>query len=671
MTAQQPAGPVRGTILLLSPDTALCRTLQPHFAVRGLLLRCVKSPPEAAQEIYGGGIDPEPPPLLLVLIDQRVFPRADLFARLSAAPASGHPRPLLVGLGQTENLGARAAALRAGAAACLPLDQPPAELAARAAALAAPPGGAPERVLVVDDQPVSALFAARVLERAGMTVTQVHDPLEVLPALGRFAPDLVLMDLHMPGISGLELTAVIREQERFADLPIVFLSVELEASRQLDALRVGADDFLAKPVPPPRLVACVRQRLARARHRALVRATAAPPPPAVADPPGLVDRNRLFARLDQLINARAGDWVVVYLELPPDVPGVQPLAAAVAARAGAGVGALAAGVDEHGLAVLVRSGQGRSCGAFAEALGRLVRAALPGRPGEGMPSLGVGWCTVPAGGGESVTLVSRARKAARVSLSHHDGRARGYSRAAADPVLEAVAAERFQLLFQPMLPLRSAVAERYEATPRVAMPDGELLAPAAFMPAVQRAGRSAAVDHWLLTAGLDALCERRDLGQPVALFLHQSCQSLSDDGWVDALRAAISARDLVHFRPVIQFEASELAEHLEVAAQRAARLGTLGIRLCLNGLSDDASGLRVLDTLPAAYARLSRNLLGAPAPRLRALVERAHERRVRVIMTGVAGPESIAALHLAGVDLLQGPYIAPPGEAMDFEFTEG
>jgi DNA-binding response OmpR family regulator len=123
-------------------------------------------------------------------------------------------------------------------------------------------------VLVVDDQPVAALFAARVLESAGMLTERVGDPLAVLDALDAFVPDLVLMDLHMPGASGIELTRIIREQDRFADLPIVFLSAELDAEQQMAALRVGGDDFLAKPVAPDHLVACVRQRLARARERA-------------------------------------------------------------------------------------------------------------------------------------------------------------------------------------------------------------------------------------------------------------------------------------------------------------------------------------------------------------------------------------------------------------------
>ena len=677
MNAQSPIRSARGSVLLLSTDGTLFEAMAPHFADFALTLEACGTPAQVSRRVRGPDRPGagRPPPLL-VLIDLRAFPHVDEVASLVADRWAGQgAQPLLVCLGQTENLRQRLTAMRVGAVACLPRDLTAAELAARAAALAGPADGAPERVLVVDDQPVAALFAARVLEQAGVATEQVHDPLLVLSAIERFAPDLVLMDLHMPGASGIELTAVIREQERFADLPILFLSVELDPARQLDALRVGGDDFLAKPVAPQLLVASVRQRLARARHRAQVRRAA--PLPALAT--GVIDRERLLARLDHLIHARSGTWGLVYLEQATgEVAALQRLAATLAARAGAD--ALAARVGECGVAALVRGGDPQPFGVFAETLGQVVRADLQGAAGAAVvPAFGVGWCAVPAGGGESVTLVSRARKAARISLHRHQGRAEGYRKAssapatlmASGPIPAAVAAAQFQLLFQPMVPLRATAAERYEATLRLALPDGELLGPGAFTPAATQAGQAAWIDHWLLTTGLDALRARLVAKRPVVLFLHQSFAAAADDAWVEWLRDEISARDLVRFRPVIQWEVADVDRHLELAERRAGQLWTLGIRLCLNGLAEGEPGARVLERVPVSYVRLARAAgLGLPAERLRVLVHAVHTRRARVIVTGVGGPAAIAPLHSAGVDLIQGPYIHPPTEAMDFDFAD-
>ena len=158
----------------------------------------------------------------------------------------------------------------------------PEALSGRLLALCGAAEGAPYRVLVVDDQEVAALFATRVLEKAGMQVRALADALTLLEALAEFRPDLILMDLHMPGADGLELTQIIRQQEGFLTTPVVFLSGEVDPNRQMDALRVGGDDFLAKPVAVDRLVDTVRRRIEAARLAA--RRTPAPATDAAAGP---------------------------------------------------------------------------------------------------------------------------------------------------------------------------------------------------------------------------------------------------------------------------------------------------------------------------------------------------------------------------------------------------
>ena len=668
MTPIDPAREPRGSVLFLGADLALSAALDPHLAGFGLALETFAVPAELRQRlatpVAPGSARPRP---VLALIDLRAFPTSEALAGLGAAAAGeGSPLPLVC-LGPPGELAPRVAALHAGAAACLAVDLPGADLAARLAALVGPGEGAAARVLVVDDQPVAALFAARVLEQAGMVTESVSDPFVVLSALERFVPDLVLMDLHMPGVSGIELTGVIRAQERFADLPILFLSAELDPARQLEALRIGGDDFLAKPVPAARLLACVRERLVRARHRAAVRAA---PPDA-----GAAGREHLLARLDRLLQSQSGaDWALVYLELEGDAAALARLAAAVSARAGAE--ALVALAGAQGVGVLLRGGTWCPFRTAAQALAETVRTDLATGAAP-VPRFGVGWCALPDGGGESVTLVSRARKAACISLQAKQGRAQGYvnsprpeAAGARDPLLTAIAAGQFQLLFQPMVPLHATAAERYEATLRLVGPHGELLAPGVFGPVALRAGQAARIDRWLLAAGLDALQARRAAGRPVELFLHQSIAA-ADDDWVERVRDEISARDLIQCRPVIQWQLADADRHLDLAARLAVHLSRLGIRLCLNGVAAGERGERVLAHLPVAYVRLAREAVrGLADARLQGLFGALRGRKTLVIATGVEGPEAITPLYSAGVDLVQGPYVQPPTETMDFDFAD-
>src|SRR3546814_2355345 len=88
---------------------------------------------------------------------------------------------------------------------------------------------------------------------------------EVMATMEQFRPDLVLTDLHMPGLDGAEITALIRAHAAFAHTPIVFLTGDPDPETQFEVLQVGADDFLTKPVRPRHLIAAVESRVRRAR----------------------------------------------------------------------------------------------------------------------------------------------------------------------------------------------------------------------------------------------------------------------------------------------------------------------------------------------------------------------------------------------------------------------
>jgi diguanylate cyclase (GGDEF)-like protein len=120
-------------------------------------------------------------------------------------------------------------------------------------------------ILVVDDDALLAEAYALALRRAGMLVSMVSDPARASEALAAAHPDLILMDMQMPGVDGIELAKVIRQTRRHLSVPIVFLSAEQDSARQIQARRLGGDDFIAKPVDLDRLVTLIKLRAERAR----------------------------------------------------------------------------------------------------------------------------------------------------------------------------------------------------------------------------------------------------------------------------------------------------------------------------------------------------------------------------------------------------------------------
>jgi diguanylate cyclase (GGDEF)-like protein len=123
----------------------------------------------------------------------------------------------------------------------------------------------PYRVLIVDDSRVQANFYAMHMMRAGIVTEILTDPTQALHTLREFNPDLILLDMYMPDCTGMELAQVIRQVEAYLSVPIVYLSSETDRGKQMEALGLGADDFLAKPIKPAYLISAVASRVERYR----------------------------------------------------------------------------------------------------------------------------------------------------------------------------------------------------------------------------------------------------------------------------------------------------------------------------------------------------------------------------------------------------------------------
>lgn len=120
------------------------------------------------------------------------------------------------------------------------------------------------RILIVDDSESLANYYSLILNQAGMNARAITNPLKLLDELEVFQPDLLLMDVYMPGCTGYELAAVLRQESNYTKIPIIFLSTEEDSEKKLFAISLGGDDFLTKPISPQHLISAVKSRSNRA-----------------------------------------------------------------------------------------------------------------------------------------------------------------------------------------------------------------------------------------------------------------------------------------------------------------------------------------------------------------------------------------------------------------------
>jgi DNA-binding response OmpR family regulator len=126
-------------------------------------------------------------------------------------------------------------------------------------------------ILLIEDEPSIREVVTLYLERAGYKVRSIADGNMAIEELERHPPDLVLLDLMLPGVDGYEITEWLRS---FSEIPLIMLTARREITDRIAGLEMGADDYVIKPFSPQELVSRVRAVLRRSKG---VRSSAGPP----------------------------------------------------------------------------------------------------------------------------------------------------------------------------------------------------------------------------------------------------------------------------------------------------------------------------------------------------------------------------------------------------------
>jgi DNA-binding response OmpR family regulator len=122
------------------------------------------------------------------------------------------------------------------------------------------------RILIVEDDPDIAELVGRYLDKAGFAAERAASGRDALAMIAAKPPDLVVLDLMLPQVDGLEVCRVVRSDPKTSTIPIIMLTARAEESERIVGLELGADDYLTKPFSPNELVARVRALLRRAQR---------------------------------------------------------------------------------------------------------------------------------------------------------------------------------------------------------------------------------------------------------------------------------------------------------------------------------------------------------------------------------------------------------------------
>jgi diguanylate cyclase (GGDEF)-like protein len=282
------------SLLLISGDTDLSTSLEAEAAARGLSVRVIDDTSKLSVELEHARPD-------AVLLDLTTTRDVDVMETISEQQPD---MPILV-LADRISFADRVRIARSGARYALPKPQSPRRLVEAVLQALLTRTSIDARILAVDDDPEMLALLELILEPTGMGLTIVDSAERFWHALEESQPDLVILDLDMPEVDGLDLCRVLRNDLRRDDLPVLFLTVRTDPETTTQIFAAGADDFVAKPVVAAELLGRISNRLERVRTRRAM---------TESDPlTGLASRQKAEFAFDQFFRIAARQAVPVSL----------------------------------------------------------------------------------------------------------------------------------------------------------------------------------------------------------------------------------------------------------------------------------------------------------------------------------------------------------------------
>ncbi|RZZ82508.1 EAL domain-containing protein [Pseudoxanthomonas winnipegensis] len=552
------------------------------------------------------------------------------------------------------------------------------------------PAESPYRVLIVEDDRPQALFAQSVLHGAGMLAEVEMEADKVIDSIQRFVPDLLLMDLHMPGQDGMSLTMAIRERPEYLDLPIVFLTGDPDPERQYDALDSGADDFLNKPIRPRHLIAAVSNRIRRMRQRLPVQVlTSAAPevnqtPLDVNPETGLHTRAYVQQQLASALEEHA-DGGLFFIEIAGalglrDRYGYaafeQLMSQAARQLSGFAAPHPLARLNDNSFLTVARGLPREALEGFARSLhDQLAKVSLPVRASEtiqlraiiGYSELALGFADRDA----ALEAVEHAAVAARSQPGHVAAHVPAPS--ASEQARASLADTTLELLFQPIVSVAGGDQAQFQVLMRLRQADGTLLPAAQVVPAAELSGDIVDLDRQIIARALDLIAKRKVEGAELRLFVSQSPLTLNRPGAADWLIGEIRRRGIEPSSLVMDLRLSDALIHTVALRDFCQAPMQAGVQFCLSQFEPGTDAEALLSLLPLSYLRVSSRFAGAHKDaalrgQLRATIDLAHRQNLLVIGQQIEDPQAAAAMWMGGVDFIQGNLVQGVGEDLGFDF---
>jgi predicted signal transduction protein with EAL and GGDEF domain len=572
------------------------------------------------------------------------------------------------------------------------------------------------RVLVVDDDRVTRTMYEATVRRAGFLATTASDGPEALAELRRSPPDVMLLDLMMPGMDGFEVCRAARAMPSCKDVAILVMTGLDDVESIREAFAVGATDFVTKPISPLLLEQRVRflqrnvdqlRELKQIQIR-LRRSRSEAERLAYFDPlTGLPNRAFLqrhldkvlalaarhdrasglccidldmFKRINDTLGHSAGDELLT--KVAERLRGVLRRSDCVAHAGdterppGSGDAIVRVGGDEF-VVVLSDLRRPEDGGIVAQRILDVLAKPFTVQRSQVFVGASIGIATYPADGTDAETLLKNADAAMYHAKDSGRNRASFYNRSMSELAQRRLEIERelrkamdqrsLRLAYQPKIAIETGRVVGVEALLRWKHPERGYISPCDFIPVAEDSGLIVPLGAWVLREGCAQLAEWQARGlPPMHMAVNVAARQFTDDGFVAMVRATLDDTQIDADRLELELTEGTLMDDTDASHQVLATLHELGVRLAIDDFGTGYSSLSYLCRFPIDTLKVDRSFVSALEPGseraaiTEAIIAMGRSLELVVVAEGVETLEQLAYLSDLKCDVAQGYYFARP-----------
>jgi len=552
-------------------------------------------------------------------------------------------------------------------------------------------------VMMVDDDSVLIEVLQSSLEEEGYhDFVATTNPLKAVDLVREARPDVLFLDMVMPRMSGLEVMQQLRNDQVLCHTPVIVLTASSDRKIKLEALKLGAADFLSKPVDPSELVLRLRNTLAAKAYRDRL---------AYLDPITELPNRRMFLdRLDwackhalrygkrgvllhidvdrfmqvnEALGPAAGDQV---LKKFGERLGACIRASDSIARLGRG-GSIPSlsrlGGDEFSL-LLPEVDSGESAATVARRLLDAMQAEPFHHDGqEVFLTASIGLAVFPDDGEDVDTVLKNAGAALREAKDEGRNQYKFYSRdlnaramqrlSVESELRRAIERDELRLHFQPKVDSVTQLPVSAEVLVRWQHPERDLIGPGEFIPVAEASGLIVPLGEWIFGAACRQLAAWRDAGlDPVPLSVNVSPLQFREPGFLDAVTRTIQETGLNPDMLCIELTETVILDQTTRTSETLARLRALGIKLSIDDFGAGFTSLSYLKRLPFGELKVDKSFIDDiesdtdSAAIVAAVIALAHSLGLRVVAEGVETLAQHAFLKAKACDECQGYLFSRP-----------